>query len=100
MDSVLLSLSKLPKRGLIVDLCAGNGAVGLLQYSDRGPDHWCQPQERLADMATRSGALNGLNQQISMITDDLKHLPQHIKGVGGCYPLPILLSRCEVFQSQ
>ncbi len=30
VDSVLLSrFPKLPKRGLIVDLCAGNGAVGL-----------------------------------------------------------------------
>ena len=30
VDSVLLSrFPKLPKNGLIVDLCAGNGAVGL-----------------------------------------------------------------------
>lgn len=30
MDAVLLAdFAQLPKRGLIVDLCAGNGAVGL-----------------------------------------------------------------------
>lgn len=38
VDSVLLSrFPNLPKRGLIVDLCAGNGAVGLLQARARKP---------------------------------------------------------------
>lgn len=35
-------------------------------------------QERLADMATL-GALNSLDN-VHETTDDLKHLPQHIKG--------------------
>lgn len=82
VDSVLLSrFPKLPKRGLIVDLCAGNGAVGLFASTrTEAQIIGVEIQERLADMATRSIALNGLNQQMSMITDDLKHLPQHIKG--------------------
>ena len=82
VDSVLLSrFPKLPKRGLIVDLCAGNGAVGLFA-STRTESQiiGVEIQERLADMATRSIDLNGLNQQMSMSTDDLKHLPQHIGG--------------------
>ena len=80
VDSVLLSrFPKLPKRGLIVDLCAGNGAVGLFASTrTEAQIIGVEIQERLADMATRSIALNGLNQQMSMITDDLKHLPQHI----------------------
>ena len=82
VDSVLLSrFPKLPKRGLIVDLCAGNGAVGLFASTrTEAQIIGVEIQERLADMATRSITLNGLDQQMSMITDDLKHLPQHIKG--------------------
>ena len=82
VDSVLLSrFPKLPKRGLIVDLCAGNGAVGLFASTrTEAQNIGVEIQERLADMATRSIALNDLNQQMSMITDDLKHLPQDIKG--------------------
>ena len=44
VDSVLLSrFPKLPKRGLIVDLCAGNGAVGLLQV----------PEQRLRSLVSK-----------------------------------------------
>ena len=83
VDSVLLSrFPKLPKRGIDRGSLRRKWGRGTIcKYSDRGPDHWCRNiRERLADMATRSIALNGLNQQMSMITDDLKHLPQHIKG--------------------
>ena len=81
VDSVLLSrFPKLPKRGLIVDLCAGNGAVGLFASTrTEAQIIGVEIQERLADMATRSIDLNGLNQQMSMITDDLKHLPPYFK---------------------
>ena len=38
-------------------------------------------QERPADMATSAPLISmASNQQMSMITDDLNHLPQHIKG--------------------
>ena len=93
VDSVLLSrFPKLPKRGLIVDLCAGNGAVGLFASTrTEAQIIGVEIQERLADMATRSIALNGLNQQMSMITDDLKHLPQHIRVVRWISSSAILL---------
>ena len=65
-----------------MDLCAGNGAVGLFASTrTEAQIIGVEIQERLADMATRSIALNSLNQQMSMITDDLKHLPQHIRAV-------------------
>ena len=82
VDSVLLSrFPKLPKRGLIVDLCAGNGAVGLFASTrTQAQIIAVELQERLADMAERSIQLNGLEEQITVINDDLKYLPQHIQG--------------------
>ena len=62
VDSVLLSrFPKLPKRGLIVDLCAGNGAVGLFASTrTEAQIIGVEIQERLADMATRSIATQWL----------------------------------------
>lgn len=82
IDSVLLSrFPKLPKRGLIVDLCAGNGAVGLFASSyTQASIIAVEIQERLADMAERSIQFNQLSQQMQVIHDDLKNLPQYIQG--------------------
>lgn len=83
IDSVLLSrFPKLPKKkGLLVDLCAGNGAVGLFASTrTEAQIIEVEIQERLADMAARSIELNQLSQQMSVIHDDLKALPYHIKG--------------------
>ena len=56
VDSVLLSrFPKLPKSGLIIDLCAGNGAVGLFASTrTQAQIIAVELQERLADMAQRS----------------------------------------------
>lgn len=82
IDSVLLSrFPRLPKKGLIVDLCAGNGAVGLFaSRKTKAAILAVELQERLADMAQRSVRLNQLEDQIEVLQDDLKNLPQHIKG--------------------
>ena len=82
VDSVLLSrFPKLPKRGLIVDLCAGNGAVGLFASTRTQAQILAvEIQERLADMAQRSIELNDLAQQMQVIHDDLKNLGNHISG--------------------
>ena len=37
-------------------------------------------QERLSDMAERSVRLNGLEEQIQVICDDLKNMPSYIQG--------------------
>ena len=37
-------------------------------------------QERLADMADRSVRLNGLEEQMQVICDDLKNMPAYIQG--------------------
>ncbi len=79
IDSVLLSrFPKIPKKGLIVDLCSGNGAVGLFASTrTEAPITLVELQERLADMAKRSVTLNQLEDQVSVVNDDLKNLLDH-----------------------
>ncbi|MCI6870955.1 tRNA1(Val) (adenine(37)-N6)-methyltransferase [Streptococcus hyointestinalis] len=81
VDSVLLSrFPKIPSRGLIVDLCSGNGAVGLFaSHQTKAQIVEVELQERLADMAQRSITLNQLDAQVTMVNDDLKNLLQHVK---------------------
>ncbi|TWT12218.1 tRNA1(Val) (adenine(37)-N6)-methyltransferase [Streptococcus sp. sy004] len=81
IDSVLLSrFPKYPqKNGLIVDLCSGNGAVALFASSQTKSSILAiELQERLADMAKRSVKLNQLDQQVTVVQDDLKNLLQHV----------------------
>ena len=82
VDSVLLSrFPRFPKNGLIVDFCAGNGAVGLFASSrTKAKILSIEIQERLADMADRSVRLNGLEEQMQVICDDLKNMPAYIQG--------------------
>lgn len=84
IDSVLLSrFPKIPSKGLIVDLCSGNGAVGLfVSTKTKAPIVEIELQPRLADMAERSIQLNGLEEQVSMICDDLKNLLAHVPRSG------------------
>ncbi|MFU2222684.1 tRNA1(Val) (adenine(37)-N6)-methyltransferase [Streptococcus pluranimalium] len=80
IDSVLLSrFPKIPSKGLIVDLCSGNGAVGLFASTrTKAPITLVELQERLADMAERSIQLNRLEKQVTMVQDDLKNLLEHV----------------------
>lgn len=80
IDSVLLArFPNIPSKGLIVDLCSGNGAVGLFASTrTKAPITLIELQERLADMAKRSIQLNQLDDQVTMVQDDLKNLLQHV----------------------
>lgn len=80
IDSVLLSrFPRLPQKGLIVDLCSGNGAVGLFASTmTAAPIVQVELQERLAEMNQRSIVLNNLEEQVSVINDDLAKLPEHL----------------------
>ncbi|MFV0560703.1 MAG: tRNA1(Val) (adenine(37)-N6)-methyltransferase [Enterococcus sp.] len=74
LDAVLLAnFARVPKRGKIMDLCAGNGAVGLFisQQTNASIDE-IELQPRLADMAKRSIVLNKLEEQMTVHTIDLK----------------------------
>lgn len=84
LDAVLLAhFAKAPKggRGLTVDLCAGNGAIGLF-YSQKslGPITEVELQPRLADMASRSILLNGLEDRMNVLNIDLADTLDFIEG--------------------
>lgn len=82
IDSVLLAnFPKIPtKQALIVDLCSGNGAVGLFaSQKTKCPIIQIEIQPELADMGQRSIMLNQLTDQMTMINDDLKNSLSHIK---------------------
>ncbi|CAM3187658.1 methyltransferase [Lactococcus hircilactis] len=73
IDAILLArFPRLPKQGQIVDLCAGNGAVGLFaSHKTKAQIIELELQARLADMAARSIKLNQLATQMSVINDNL-----------------------------
>ena len=78
LDAVLLGdFAQLKNRDdqKIFDLCSGNGAVALM-ISQKTKSHiyGVEIQEKLVDMAERSIALNQLEDQISMIHQDVKDI--------------------------
>jgi len=81
IDAILLArFPQLPgRKGKIVDLCAGNGAVGLFAASKtKAHITSVEIQDRLAEMAERSVSLNGLDEQFTIINDDLKNTLKHL----------------------
>ncbi|OFI48926.1 hypothetical protein BG261_04495 [Floricoccus tropicus] len=82
VDSVLLSrFPRIPKKNAtIVDMCAGNGAVGLFASKNtQAKIYEIEIQGRLADMASRSVQLNKLDEQVTVINDDLKNSLEYLK---------------------
>ena len=69
IDAVLLAnFPQLPKKGKIVDLCAGNGAVGLfVSRKTAAKIDQIELQPRLADMGQRSILLNKLEKQTTEV---------------------------------
>lgn len=80
-DALLLShFTWLPKNGNIVDLCAGNGAIGLnIAHKTQAKITLIEIQERLADMARRSIQLNHLENQVNVIQAPLNQSLDFIK---------------------
>ena len=79
LDAVLLArFAKLPKRGRIADFCTGNGVIALLS-SDKTEAQIdaIEIQPRLADMARRNVMMNGLQQRINVIEEDLREYGIH-----------------------
>lgn len=83
IDAVLLAYFTQPKmsqKAKIVDLCSGNGAVGMfISQKTHGQINEVEIQPKLTEMARRSIHLNGLDQQIKVTTADLKNVPQQIQ---------------------
>ncbi|MDT6980453.1 tRNA1(Val) (adenine(37)-N6)-methyltransferase [Levilactobacillus zymae] len=82
LDAVLLAaFAKLPTKANshTVDLCAGNGAVGLfMSQRTKGQIAEVELQPRLADMARRSVTLNQLDGQMTVYQGDLAEVNQWI----------------------
>jgi tRNA1(Val) A37 N6-methylase TrmN6 len=80
LDAVLLArFAGVPPRGRILDLCTGNGVIPLLLSTrTKAAVDGLEIQPRLADMARRSVACNGLEKRIRIIDGDLRTfgLPQ------------------------
>lgn len=81
LDAVLLSrFTYVPiKKGRIVDLCSGNGAIPLfLSARTNAEIIGVELQERLADMATRSIHFNNLSDQITILEADVKGIAKKL----------------------
>ena len=77
LDAVLLAnFASIPiKRGNILDLCSGNGAIPLLlSRKTNATIAGVELQERIISMAKRSVELNDLSNQIHMIQGDIRNL--------------------------
>ncbi|MDR9857609.1 tRNA1(Val) (adenine(37)-N6)-methyltransferase [Paenibacillus sp. VCA1] len=76
MDAVLLArFAGVPPRGKILDLCTGNGVIPLLLSTrTKALIEGIEIQPRLAGMAKRSVAMNGLKDRIVIREGDLKEL--------------------------
>ena len=74
LDAVLLArFAGVPPRGKVLDLCTGNGVVPLLMSTrTEAQIDGIEIQPRLADMARRSVALNGLEARIRIVEADLR----------------------------
>ncbi|WP_304652792.1 tRNA1(Val) (adenine(37)-N6)-methyltransferase [uncultured Ligilactobacillus sp.] len=83
LDAVLLAHFADPTKkenGKIVDLCAGNGAVGLfLTNKTKASIVAVEIQPKLAEMAKRSVELNSLEQQVTVLNLDLNDSLTYLK---------------------
>ena len=84
-DAVLLAHFAEPTKkenGKVVDLCAGNGAVGLfLTSKTKASIAAVEIQPKLAEMAKRSVKLNSLEQQVTVLNLDLNDSLKYLKKV-------------------
>ena len=80
LDAVLLGrFCYVPPKGLIADLCTGNGVIPLLLTTrTKASVIGVEIQERLADMARRNVRINGLDRQIQIVHGDLRHADKEL----------------------
>lgn len=81
IDAVLVSnFSQIKKNGLVVDLGTGTGIIPLLisGKSSAKKIYGVEVQEEVADMARRSVALNGLEERIEIVHQNLKTIFEYL----------------------
>lgn len=78
LDAVLLAdFASLPrtKKGVVVDLCSGNGAVAfLLTAKTKNKILGVELQSALVDMAKRTVTMNNLEEKVSFLQADVREL--------------------------
>lgn len=82
-DAVLLANFCKDMSGKIcVEFCAGSGVISILLAAKKQPKHIyaVELQPRLAEMATRSVRLNGLQGVISVVNADIKNKADYLNG--------------------
>lgn len=80
LDTILLyNFAKPVKKGKVVDLCSGNGAIGLsLAAKTSAQIYLVEIQKELADLSKKSIDDNHLEEQVHLINDDLKNVQQYL----------------------
>lgn len=80
LDTILLyNFANPAKKGKVVDLCAGNGAIGLsLTSKTSAKIYLVEIQKKLSDLAEQSIIDNHLSKQVTLVNDDLKNVQQYI----------------------
>ncbi|MFH5810502.1 tRNA1(Val) (adenine(37)-N6)-methyltransferase [Companilactobacillus sp. FL22-1] len=80
LDTILLyNFAKPVKKGKVVDLCSGNGAIGLsLAAKTSAQIYLVEIQKELADLSKKSIDDNHLEEQVHLINDDLKNIQQYL----------------------
>ncbi len=82
MDAVLLAnFATGNPKGRSIDLGTGTGVIPILMEAKGKAAHLTglEIQEYSADMATRSVAMNGLQDKIDIVLGDIKEVPQQFK---------------------
>lgn len=81
LDSTLLGnfVQITNKEKRIIDLCTGNAPIPLfLSLKTKAHIIGIELQDQIADMANRSVELNGLEKQIEIQTEDVKHIGEKV----------------------
>ena len=79
IDAVLLSyFAQVPKNGAVIDLGTGTGIIAVLLAAKKEPARvvGLEIQAYMAGMASRSVALNGLQDKISIVNGDIRDAVQ------------------------
>ena len=80
LDTILLyNFAKPAQKGKIVDLCSGNGAIGLtLANKTKAQIYLVEIQKKLAELSQNSIEDNHLDNQVHLINADLKDIQKYL----------------------
>ena len=79
LDSILLAeFIKIPKKGIMLDMCTGNAPVPLIVSTKcQNIIYAFEIQDIVADLARKSVEFNNLEEQIKIINDDINNISNY-----------------------